>query len=125
MSQVENSRKIFSYFGNVFLRRLFDSDIRDVTNGFRGWKIEKYLALPILSRGFSSIVEEFLFASQRNYRITELPSKLGVRSGDQRSTAASYNLNAILKYLTPGIFYLLYHRLNFPILPKVLKKYEH
>jgi dolichol-phosphate mannosyltransferase len=125
MSQVENTRKIFSYFGNVCLRRLFKSDIRDVTNGFRGWRIERYLLLPIQSRGFSSIVEEFLFASQRNFKVTELPSKLGVRNADQRSTAASYSLVAIFKYLMPGIFYFVYHRINFPIIPKALKKYEY
>lgn len=105
MSNVSNQRKIFSIIGNRILHILFKSEVLDVTNGFRAWKVDSYLQLPRTSNGFSSIVEEFYFAKIAGMKIGEVPSILGNRTEGQRKTSASYSIKSIWQYLRPGVFF--------------------
>jgi dolichol-phosphate mannosyltransferase len=107
MSAVPMKRRIYSIAGNTILRILFKSEIKDVTNGFRGWKVDQYLKLPPTSNGFYSIVEEFYWSKKFSVKTSEIPSILGTREMNQRITSASYSLRTIWNYFRPGFFFFL------------------
>jgi dolichol-phosphate mannosyltransferase len=96
-------RRIFSVLGNRFLKFLLKSPIRDITNGFRAWRVQDFLALNVQKSGFDSIIEEFALAMQAGYQISEVPSILKVRNDMQRKSSASYTIAAILNYIKPAI----------------------
>ena len=98
-------RKIFSVLGNRSLKLLLNSPIRDITNGFRAWRVQDFLALNVQKSGFDSIIEEFVLAMQAGYQISEVPSILKVRNKIQRKSSASYTIVAILGYIKPAIQY--------------------
>ena len=107
MSAVPMKRRIYSIVGNRILRLLFRTEIKDVTNGFRGWIVDEYLRLPKTSNGFHSIVEEFYWSKKYSTKATEIPSILGIRDPHQRKTSASYSLGAIWGYFRPGLYYFM------------------
>ena len=121
MSNVSKQRKIFSILGNLILRKLFNSEVLDVTNGFRAWRVNSYLGLPRTSPGFSSIVEEFYFAKKSELRIREIPTRLGNRTEAQRKTSASYSMKSIWLYLRPGIYYFVQKHGKIQIQPEFHK----
>jgi len=107
MSAVPMKRRIYSIAGNAILRILFKSEIKDITNGFRGWRVNEYLKLPPTSNGFYSIVEEFYWSKKFSMKTTEVPSILGTREMNQRNTSASYSLRTIWNYFRPGLVFFI------------------
>jgi dolichol-phosphate mannosyltransferase len=104
-SEVAFQRRIYSVLGNLILRFLFLTSTRDITNGFRAWRLQEFMSLECKKRGFDSIIEEFHQARIRNFRIAECPSVLRSRGYDLRASSSSYSLMALLNYLKPGIQY--------------------
>jgi dolichol-phosphate mannosyltransferase len=104
-SEVSLQRRIYSVLGNLILRFLFLTSTRDITNGFRAWRLQEFLSLDCKKRGFDSIIEEFYQARIRNFQIAECPSVLRSRGNDLRESSSSYSLKALLNYLKPGILY--------------------
>jgi len=104
-SEVPLQRRIYSVFGNLLLRFLFLTSTRDITNGFRAWRLQEFLAFECKNTGFDSIIEEFYHARTRKLRITECASILRSRGNDLRESSSSYSLRALLNYLKPGIVY--------------------
>ena len=105
VSEVPWRRRFFSIVGNFFLRILFKSPIRDITNGFRAWRLEEYLSFKCESNGFDSIIEEFYFARINNFRITEMPSTLKSRGENLQVSSASYSVKVLFNYLRPGLLF--------------------
>ncbi len=105
-SAVPWRRRFFSIYGNHILRIMFLGSIKDITNGFRAWEIEAYLRIPLLEKGFTSIVEEFYFARLYNYRITEVPSVLSSRLNSQNLSKTSYKPRILWLYFKPGLRFL-------------------
>ena len=104
-SEVPWRRRFFSIVGNFLLRILFKSPIRDITNGFRAWRLEEYLSFECESTGFDSIIQEFYFARMKNFRIAEIPSTLKSRGENLQASSASYSAKVLFNYLKPGLFF--------------------
>jgi dolichol-phosphate mannosyltransferase len=69
-------RKGLSAFGNFYARTILGLPIRDVTGGFRLWRREALLGLPIervRSNGYAFQVEMAYLAHRLGYKMTEIP----------------------------------------------------
>lgn len=69
-------RKSLSAFGNLYARAILGLDVRDVTAGFRMWRREALLALPLdrlRSNGYSFQVELVYLAHRLGLRLVEIP----------------------------------------------------
>lgn len=69
-------RKSLSAFGNLYARTILGLDVRDVTAGFRMWRREALLALPLdrlRSNGYSFQVELVYLAHLLGLRLVEIP----------------------------------------------------
>jgi len=69
-------RKGLSAFGNLYARTILGLPVRDVTGGFRIWRRETLLGMPlerIRSNGYAFQVEMSYVAHRLGYRIKEAP----------------------------------------------------
>jgi dolichol-phosphate mannosyltransferase len=69
-------RKGLSAFGNLYARTILDMPIRDVTGGFRIWRREVLMGLPldrVRSNGYAFQVETAYLACRLGYKFTEVP----------------------------------------------------
>ena len=69
-------RVLLSWFGNFYARAILGLRVQDATGGFRLWRRETLLGMPldrILSNGYVFQVEMAFVAQRLGYRIQELP----------------------------------------------------
>ena len=69
-------RVLLSWFGNVYARTILGLRVRDATGGFRVWRRETLLGMPlerILSNGYVFQVEMAYVAQRLGYRLVERP----------------------------------------------------
>lgn len=69
-------RVLLSWFGNVYARTILGLRVRDATGGFRVWRRETLLGMPlerILSNGYVFQVEMAYVAQRLGYRLIERP----------------------------------------------------
>jgi len=69
-------RKVLSAFGNYYARTILDLPLRDVTTGFRLWRRESLLRMPlerISSSGYVFLVEMAYLAHCLDYHLFEYP----------------------------------------------------
>ncbi|MEW6568171.1 MAG: polyprenol monophosphomannose synthase [Chloroflexota bacterium] len=69
-------RVLLSWFGNAYARTILGLSVRDATGGFRLWRRETLLGMPlerILSNGYVFQVEMAFVARRLGYHIQELP----------------------------------------------------
>jgi dolichol-phosphate mannosyltransferase len=99
MGDVPPSRRWVSRAGNLVGQTLFGTGVRDVTNGFRGVRTDRFRSWSLRERDFAVIVEEFDRALAAGVRPVEFPTVLTARSGEQRPTAFSYSPRLVLRYL--------------------------
>ena len=69
-------RLILSTFANSYVRTITGLRVRDVTGGFRAWRLEALARLPlerIVSEGYAFMVEMLWTASRAGLRIGEVP----------------------------------------------------
>jgi len=92
------SRRIVSVVGNRSAAMLSGLPITDLTNGFRAIRTEAFLAMPLQERGFPVILEELYWAARMGLRMTQIPSVLANRSGDQRPSAFGYRPAVVAAY---------------------------
>ena len=92
-------RQTISRVGNTVGRRLFGTNIRDITNGFRAVRTDVFLSWPLQERGFPIIVEELDWALRSDIEPAEFPTVLMARQGDQRGSTFTYNPKTINSYL--------------------------
>lgn len=81
-------RKGLSSFGNSYARLILGMPIRDVTGGFRAWRSETLLGIPlnrVRSQGYAFQVEMGYITHLMGYRIKEIPIYFADRSrGDSK-----------------------------------------
>ena len=81
-------RKGLSSFGNLYARLILGMPIRDVTGGFRAWRRETLLGIPldrVKSQGYAFQVEMGYITHLTGYRIKEIPIYFADRSrGDSK-----------------------------------------
>jgi dolichol-phosphate mannosyltransferase len=99
MGSVPFRRQAFSEIGNAVGRTLFNTRLRDVTNGFRAVRLDLYLSWPLQERGFPVIVEELDWALKSGVEPVEFPTVLTAREGEQRVSSFDYGPQLILSYL--------------------------
>lgn len=69
-------RKGLSYFGNLYARVILGMQIRDLTGGFRAWRRETLLGIPlerVKSQGYAFQVEMAYITQRKGFSITEVP----------------------------------------------------
>lgn len=69
-------RKALSAFGNVYARSILRLPVRDATGGFRMWRRETLLGMPlerVRSNGYAFQVEMAYIAHRLGYRFIEIP----------------------------------------------------
>jgi dolichol-phosphate mannosyltransferase len=69
-------RKSLSAFGNFYARTILRLPVRDVTGGYRAWKREALLGVPlnlVRSNGYAFQVEMTYIACKLGYRMKEIP----------------------------------------------------
>lgn len=69
-------RKALSAFGNLYARSILRLPVRDATGGFRVWRRETLLAMPldrVRSNGYAFQVEMTYIACRLGYRFKEVP----------------------------------------------------
>jgi len=69
-------RKALSAFGNFYARTILNFNLRDVTTGYRLWRRETLLGMPlerIQSNGYVFLVEMVYMAYSLGYRFGEVP----------------------------------------------------
>ena len=69
-------RKGLSSFGNAYARKILGLSVRDITGGFRMWRREALLGIPldrIRSNGYAFQVEMTYVATRLGYRFMEIP----------------------------------------------------
>lgn len=75
-------RKGLSSFGNVYARMILGLPVRDATGGFRIWRRETLLGMPldgVRSNGYAFQVEMAYIAYRLGYRFQEVPFYFGDR----------------------------------------------
>ncbi len=81
-------RKALSWFGNYYARLILNASVLDVTGGFRFWKRDSLLALPldrVRSNGYAFQIETLYIAHRLGYQIKEVPIYFAERdSGDSK-----------------------------------------
>jgi len=81
-------RKGLSSFGNFYARLILGMQVRDVTGGFRSWRRETLLGIPldrVKSQGYAFQVEMGYITHLMGYRIKEIPIYFADRSrGDSK-----------------------------------------
>jgi len=69
-------RQLLSWWANLYIRAITRLRAHDCTSGYRCWRRDALAALPldrVVSDGYSFLVEMLYLASQRGYRILEVP----------------------------------------------------
>jgi dolichol-phosphate mannosyltransferase len=81
-------RKGLSSFGNLYARTILNMPIKDVTGGFRAWRRETLLGIPldrVKSQGYAFQVEMGYITYLSGYRIMEVPIYFADRTeGDSK-----------------------------------------
>jgi dolichol-phosphate mannosyltransferase len=92
-------RRVVSRAGNVVARLLLGGPHRDPTNGFRAFRTNTYLELPLTEPGFSVIVEELYHARRLGLRGADIPTRLTNRASALRPSSFHYSLGQFWSYL--------------------------
>ncbi len=69
-------RKGLSYFGNLYARLILGMGVKDLTGGFRAWRKETLLGIPldrVKSQGYAFQVEMAYITHRMGHEITEVP----------------------------------------------------
>lgn len=99
------SRTLLSRGGNVFARMMLGTQIQDMTSGFRAYRadfLEKLIALPLSSKGYSFQVELAYRASQEG-KVVEVPITFVEREEGKSKMTLGIVLEALLKIQLWGL----------------------
>jgi len=90
-------RKLLSAFGNFYARTILSFPLRDVTTGYRMWRREALLQMPldrIRSNGYIFLVEMAYVAYLIGYKITEVPIHFADRRWGKSKMSLKIQLEA-------------------------------
>jgi dolichol-phosphate mannosyltransferase len=93
-------RKSLSAFGNWYARLILGLPIRDVTGGFRVWRRETLLGMPlerVRSNGYAFQVEMAYLAARLKYRFLEVPFYFADRRWGYSKMSARIQREAALR----------------------------
>jgi len=93
-------RKWLSGFGNLYARTILNMKLRDVTGGFRLWKRETLMAMPlerIRSNGYIFQVEMAYVASKLGFQFKEIPIYFAERTLGQSKMSLRIQLEAAVR----------------------------
>ncbi len=93
-------RKSLSAFGNTYARTILRSPLHDMTTGFRMWRREALLRMPldrIRSSGYIFLVEMAYIAYLMGYRITEVPIHFEDRRFGKSKMSLKIQLEAAIR----------------------------
>ncbi len=93
-------RKLLSAFGNLYARTILGMRIRDATGGFRLWRRETLLGMPldrIRSNGYVFQVEMAYVAQRLGYELAETPIYFEDRRIGQSKMSLQIQLEAALR----------------------------
>lgn len=93
-------RKGLSYFGSLYARTILGMPIRDMTGGFRLWRRETLLGMPlerVRSNGYVFQIEITYLAYKLGYKIGEVPFYFADRKWGQSKMDFRIQLEAALR----------------------------
>jgi dolichol-phosphate mannosyltransferase len=93
-------RKMLSGFGNFYARTILGLPLRDVTGGFRLWRRDTILGMPldrIRSNGYNFQVEMVYVATRLKFRIKEIPIYFADRRWGQSKMSLRIQAEAALR----------------------------
>lgn len=93
-------RKGLSYFGNLYARVILGMQIRDLTGGFRAWRKETLLGIPlerVKSQGYAFQVEMAYITQRKGFSITEVPIYFADREKGDSKMSWSIQIEAALR----------------------------
>lgn len=105
VSNWPQSRRLLSRGGNVFARMMLGTQIQDMTSGFRAYRadfLEKLIALPLSSKGYSFQVELAYRASQEG-KVVEVPITFVEREEGKSKMTLGIVIEALLKIQLWGL----------------------
>jgi dolichol-phosphate mannosyltransferase len=93
-------RKGLSYFGNLYARLILGMQVRDLTGGFRAWRKETLIGIPLArvkSQGYAFQVEMAYITHRRGYQITEVPIYFADRERGTSKMSLQIQMEAALR----------------------------
>ena len=93
-------RKGLSSFGNVYARTILNMPVRDVTGGFRAWRRETLLGMPLAqvrSNGYAFQVEMAYIACRLGYSFREIPIYFADRHWGQSKMSLKIQIEAAIR----------------------------
>ncbi len=93
-------RKGLSSFGNIYARTILRMPVRDVTGGFRAWRRETLLGMPldqVRSNGYAFQVEMAYIACRLGYSFCEIPIYFEDRHRGQSKMSMKIQIEAAIR----------------------------
>lgn len=93
-------RKTLSAFGNLYARTILGFPLRDVTTGYRLWRREAILGMPlerIQSNGYVFLVEMAYMAWRLGYRVAQVPIYFADRKFGKSKMSLKIQLEAAFR----------------------------
>jgi dolichol-phosphate mannosyltransferase len=108
-------RKGLSRFGNYYARTILGLSVRDTTGGFRLWRRETLLGLPldrIRSNGYAFLVEMLYVADCLGYDFKEIPIYFADRQWGESKMSIQIQLEAAIRVWKVWYEYRDLHNMN-------------
>jgi dolichol-phosphate mannosyltransferase len=93
-------RKGLSSFGNIYARTILSMPVRDVTGGFRAWRRETLLGMPldqVRSNGYAFQVEMAYIAYRLGFSFREIPIYFADRRWGQSKMSMRIQIEAAIR----------------------------
>lgn len=93
-------RKGLSSFGNIYARTILGMPVRDATGGFRAWRRDTLLAMPlehVRSNGYAFQVEMAYIACRLGFKFLEIPIFFADRRWGQSKMSMKIQLEAAVR----------------------------
>lgn len=93
-------RKGLSFFGNLYARLILGMQVRDLTGGFRAWRKETLMGIPlsrVKSQGYAFQVEMAYITYRKGYQITEVPIYFADRERGTSKMSLRIQMEAALR----------------------------
>jgi dolichol-phosphate mannosyltransferase len=110
-------RKFLSAFGNYYARTILQFPLHDVTTGYRMWKREALMKMPldrIRSNGYIFLVEMAYVAFLMGYNIVEVPIHFEDRRFGKSKMSLKIQLEAAIRIWDVFWHYRDMHKKNRP-----------
>jgi dolichol-phosphate mannosyltransferase len=93
-------RKGLSSFGNIYARFILRTPVRDITGGFRAWRRDTLLGMPlqqVRSNGYAFQVEMAFLACRLGFKFTEIPIYFADRHWGESKMSLRIQIEAAIR----------------------------